>query len=87
MKKCCEVNFQLEDSQNVSFSIGDNRTINFGLDSSYVVHEGGLYELLPDKPMINYNVLEPGNNTYEYLGVEPTIIDITEQDIDQIIFN
>lgn len=44
------------------------------------------YAPLPDKPMINYNVLEAGNNTYEYLGVEPTIIDITEQDIDNMMY-
>lgn len=46
----------------------------------------GRYAPLPDKPMINNHVLESGNNTYEYLGIEPSIVDISEQDIDNIIY-
>lgn len=44
------------------------------------------YEPILNKPQINFKTLNAGNNTYEYLGVEPTITDITEQDIDNLIF-
>lgn len=63
--------------------------IDFNVDDVVVINEGtGCcdYELLDNKPQINFKTLESGNNTYEYLGVEPTIVDITEQDIDTIIF-
>ena len=71
-----DVAFELEEENELSFEVAD-----------VVVHSTNDYAPLINKPMINFNVLEAGNNTYEYLGVEPTIVDITEQDIDQIIFN
>lgn len=43
------------------------------------------YNLLINHPSINWIELI-GNKTSEELGLEPTIIDITEQDIDNIIF-
>ena len=48
---------------------------------------GGItYASLSDKPQINFKTLESGNNTYDELGLEPTIIDITEQDIDNMLY-
>ena len=43
------------------------------------------YNLLINHPSIN-SVELIGNRVSEELGLEPTIIDITEQDIDTIIF-
>ena len=43
------------------------------------------YNLLINHPSIN-SVELIGNKVSEELGLEPTIIDITEQDIDNIIF-
>ena len=62
-----------------------NTHLDFKAELGYV-SVNNRYAPLPDKPQINHKVLEAGNNTYEYLGIEPTIIDITEQDIDEIIF-
>lgn len=47
---------------------------------------GGSYSPLTEKPQINYRTLESGNNTYEYLGLQEEIDDITEQDIDELIY-
>lgn len=72
--------------KDINFVIEEiNRELDFEF-SDVVVETNKDYSPLLNKPMINYNVLEAGNNTYEYLGIEPTIIDITEQDIDNIIF-
>lgn len=58
--------------------------LNFDVDLGYL--QGGSYAPLSDKPMINFNVLQSGNNTFEYLGIQEEIDDITEQDIDRIIY-
>ena len=81
--RCCEIVFTIEE-QHLGFVV-ENSTLNFEADLGYV---GGNLSYMPltDKPQINYKTLQSGNNTYEYLGVEPTIIDITEQDIDTIIY-
>lgn len=60
-------------------------TLDFDSDMGYVY--GNLsYIPLTDKPQINYRILQAGNNTYEYLGIQEIIDDITEQDIDFIIY-
>lgn len=67
----------------------ENTSNDITFDVDDVVYLGGGccdYEPIENKPQINFHTLEAGNNTYEYLGVEPTIIDITEQDIDTIIY-
>lgn len=43
------------------------------------------YNILDNKPQINYVELV-GNKLSEELGLEPTITDITEQDIDNLIY-
>lgn len=83
-KKCCCLNFELEDTT-LDFNL-DDTSLNFGLDSTYQISENTSYRPLIEKPQIDYRVLEPGNNTYEYLGIQPTITDITEQDIDNLIY-
>lgn len=73
---------------NIDFLI-ENTSEDITFDVDDVVYLGGgccPYDDLPDKPQINFKILESGNNTYEYLGVQPTIADITEQDIDNIIY-
>lgn len=80
----CEINFIIDD-EIVDFNVA-NENVNFGLSNGYIVSPDTSYIPLTDKPQINYHTLEAGNNTYEELGVEPTIIDITEQDIDTIIY-
>ena len=63
----------------------EHTTLDFDADMGYV---GGNNSYIPltDKPQINHRTLQAGNNTYEYLGVQETIGDITEQDIDNIIY-
>lgn len=80
--KCCELNFTIEE-QKLCFSINQTK-LKFEADLGYV--QSSSYASLIDKPQINFRTLNSGNNTYEYLGVEPTITDITEQDIDNLIF-
>lgn len=60
-------------------------TLDFNADMGYV-NANGSYIPLSEKPEINHRVLQGGNNTYEYLGVQEVIDDITEQDIDRIIY-
>ena len=79
----CEINFTIEETS-VTFGL-QNQGINFGTDLNYVLGSGS-YTALSDKPQINFHTLNSGNNTYEYLGVEPTITDITEQDIDNLLY-
>lgn len=80
---CCTLRFTIEE-QKLCFNL-KNSTLSFNADLGYI--DGNTsYIPLTDKPQINFRTLESGNNTYEYLGVEPTIIDITEQDIDTIIY-
>lgn len=75
MMNCCELHFTIEEQH-----------LDFSTDFGYVIGENSSYRPLTEKPQINFKTLESGNNTYEYLGLEPTIIDITEQDIDNLIF-
>lgn len=79
MNEITNIDFLIENtSENITFDVDD---------VAYIGGEGCCpYEDIPNKPQINFRTLEAGNNTYEYLGVEPTIIDITEQDIDNIIY-
>lgn len=63
----------------------ENTHLDFKAELGYV-SVNNRYAPLPDKPQINYRVLEAGNNTYDYLGVQEKIGDITEQDIDRIIY-
>ena len=62
-----------------------NTRIDFNAELGYISADNR-YAPLPDKPQINHRVLEAGNNTYEYLGVQEIIDDISEQDIDNIIY-
>lgn len=82
--KCCQIDFTIEETS-LNFCI-ENTSLEFNADLGYLKSDVSDYSLLTNKPQINYHTLQAGNNTYEYLGVEPTIIDITEQDIDNIIF-
>lgn len=59
--------------------------IDFKVEIGYVSGNNS-YAPLSDKPAINYRILQSGNNTYDYLGVQEKINDITEQDIDNIIY-
>lgn len=63
----------------------ENTHLDFKAELGYVSVDNR-YAPLPDKPAINYHVLEAGNNTYDDLGVQEKINDITEQDIDRIIY-
>ena len=69
----------------IVFTISEEKDITFTIDS-VVQTQTGSYAPLPDKPQINHRVLQAGNNTYDYLGVQETIEDITEQDIDNLIY-
>lgn len=84
MNKCCELNFTIEE-QSLDFNIQE-QDLNFQLDSQYVIGGGTSdYNKLSNKPQIN-SITLIGNKTSQDLGLEPTIIDITEQDIDDLIF-
>lgn len=81
---CCKINFKLEE-ECLNFTL-ENSTLEFKADLGYISGNVNSYAPLSEKPQINYRILQPGNNTYEYLGVQETIYDITEQDIDRIIY-
>lgn len=98
MKKCITL---IEDTQHLEINQVDKGCININepihrlcIENTHLDFKAELgyvsvdnrYAPLPDKPQINYRVLEAGNNTYDYLGVQEKINDITEQDIDRIIY-
>lgn len=98
MKKCITLkddtqHLHIEQVDNGCININDkihhlcieNTHLDFKAELGYV-SVNNRYAPLPDKPQINYRVLEAGNNTYDYLGVQEKISDITEQDIDRIIY-
>lgn len=82
--KPCEIDFKVEETK-IDFKSSDE-SINFKTNEQIVVSPITSYSLLTDKPQVNFKVLESGNNTLEYLGVQETINDITEQDIDNLIY-
>lgn len=79
------IEFIVEETNNLNFELDESHELSFDV-ADVIVRTTGDYAPLTNKPQINFHTLEAGNNTYDYLGVEPTIIDITEQDIDNIIF-
>lgn len=87
------VNFEIDnnittfnvDNDNYNFNV-ENEQTDFSVSEILSVSPIMSYRPLSEKPQINNHILHSGNNTYEYLGVEPTITDITEQDIDNMIF-
>lgn len=98
MKKCITLkddtqHLHIEQVDNGCININDkihhlcieNTHLDFNAELGYV-SVNNRYAPLPDKPQINHRVLEAGNNTYDYLGVQEKIGDITEQDIDNIIY-
>lgn len=82
--KPCEINFTIEEN-NISFNTSDD-DLNFNMRDQYIVSPITSYRPLTEKPQVNFKVLESGNNTLEYLGVQGTISDISEQDIDTLIY-
>lgn len=84
--KPCEVSFKIEQVDKANFKINENQKATFTTDYSYTVGSGtNNYEKLYNKPQIN-DITLIGNKTSEELGLEPTISDITEQDIDEMIY-
>lgn len=83
MNKCIDKCIELVDK---TYHLCIEKTIlYFEVDMGYV--NGNMsYAPLSEKPMIDYNVLKAGNNTYKELGLQEEIIDITDQDIDNIIY-
>lgn len=82
MIKCCEIDFNIVEEV-LNFNV-DNSTLSFEADLGYLQAIPS-YSLLTEKPKIN-NVTLIGNKVSEDLGLEPTINDITEQDIDNLIY-
>lgn len=81
----CVINFTLEES-NINFNLEESE-YGFKLGCAFIGGGGTSdYEKLSNKPQIN-SVTLLGNKTSEELGLEPTIVDITEQDIDNIIYS
>lgn len=81
---CCSIDFTIEEQQ-LCFGI-DNSTLSFDADLGYLIGGATSYTPLTDKPQINYKTLQSGNNTLEYLDIQETINDITEQDIDNMLY-
>lgn len=82
MIKCCEIDFTIIE-EILNFNV-DNSTLTFNADLGYLQGTPS-YSLLTEKPKIN-NITLIGNKVSEELGLEPTITDITEQDIDNLIY-
>lgn len=82
MRECKDKCFNVKDeTYNLCIS---NTKLNFDVDMGYI---GGNLSYLPltDKPSINFVELI-GNKTSDDLGLQEEINDITEQDIDFIIY-
>ena len=87
-------------NQNVSITgnveIGNTVSIQGGLSTSSSSVTGDVYSNTISEINMDYNPLRNhphinnreliGNKTSEELGLEPTISDITEQDIDRLIY-
>lgn len=71
-------------NKSVTGNISTNKSLSGQLKMPMVV-ETGDYNKLFNKPQINYVELI-GNKNSEELGLEPTIVDISEQDIDKLIY-
>lgn len=84
MPKCCEVNFTIEESK-VSFNLEDE-SLSFDLDSQYGGSGGtSNYNSLTNKPKIN-GVTVIGDKTSSDYFLQDLMNDITEQEIDNILF-
>jgi len=83
-----DIDFVVEsDDTDIDFVVeSDDIDIDFEVDD--VITIGGCcdYNELTNKPKINHKTIEAGNNTYDYLGIQEKINNITEQDIDNIIY-
>lgn len=77
-----EIVFTIEE-QSLDFKIC-NSEVDFFSDLGYIIGTQS-YNSLSDKPSIN-DIKLIGNKTSEQLGLEPTISDITDQDIDKMIY-
>lgn len=83
MNKCNNKCFDLQ-TDNYNLCIKEVE-LDFEADMGYV--GGNLsYRPLSEKPQINFRILESGNNTYKDLGIQEEIVDISEQDIDQMMY-
>lgn len=78
----CELEFTIEQT-NLNFKIC-NSTLSFDTDMGYIQGVQS-YNTLTDKPQIN-SITLIGNKVSEDLGLQSTIADITEQDIDNLIY-
>ena len=67
-----EVTMEIQNgSENVSFEVSSaNPSVEVQSTDSVVVRTANDYERLKNKPKINNNVLNAGNNTFSYLGLE-----------------
>lgn len=79
-----DISLEIEDDE-IDLSLENEDEIEMQIDDIVEIQGTNDYNLLYNKPSINSVVLI-GNKVSEELGLEPTIIDITEQDIDNIIF-
>lgn len=82
MNKCCEIKFTLEE-QHLTFKI-NNSNLDFNADLGYLIGTQS-YNSLMDKPSINYITLV-GNKLSDDLGLQDKINDISDQDIDNMIY-
>ena len=78
-RKPCEINFEIESPLDITMQLG----------CSYIIDGGGSgtkdYNKLINKPQIN-NITLVDNKTSKDLGLQDEIDNITEQDIDNIIY-
>lgn len=82
--RCCQIDFTIEETQ-LNFNL-ENVSFDFEADLGYLVGGATSYRQLTEKPQINFRTLQSGNNTLEYLDIQETIDDITEQEIDTILY-
>lgn len=71
-------------NKSVTGNISTNKSLSGQLKMPNFV-ETGNYNLLINRPRIN-DIELIGNKNSEELGLEPTIVDISEQDIDKLIY-
>lgn len=85
MDKVLKINATLSTSNVLNASISNTQTLNANLGFSGIAGNVNYETQVYNRPSINYIELL-GNKNSEELGLEPTISDISDQDIDNIIY-
>lgn len=85
MDKVLKLNASLSSTQILNASLVKDESLNANLGVKIITGDVNYETMVYNRPSIN-SVELIGNKISEELGLEPTIADITEQDIDKLIY-